>query len=102
MKLWSDNMAKQAKLPKLYATENINLEDKVVVAKFFCSSSNYTWYVIEGEKTKDGDWRFFGLVDGAYKEYGYFLLSQLTSLMRGSFLLVERDKYFSPTKVSEL
>jgi hypothetical protein len=102
MKLWSDNMAKLAKLPKLYATEDVKFVDKVAVAKFFTPYSNYTWYVIEGEKTEDGDWRFFGLVDGHEKEYGYFMLSELASLKRGSLPLVERDKYFSKTNVREL
>jgi len=103
MKLWSDNTAKLAKLPKLRATEGIKFVDKVAVAKFFATNCNYTWYVIEGEKTQDGDWRFFGFVtNGKEKQFGHFTLSQLEILNRDKLQLIKRDKYFSATKVSEL
>ena len=49
-------------VPKLYETENIPIEDKVAHIKFFSPYSNWTWYVVEAEKQKNGDILFFGLV----------------------------------------
>ena len=36
---------------------------KEVIVKFFTPDSNWTWYVVEGEKHGE-DWEFFGLVEG--------------------------------------
>lgn len=81
----------EKKLPKLYSQENV--DNPKIIVKFFHPMSGYTWYVIEGEKQEDGDWRFFGLVDGQEKELGYFHLSQLEEVkVRG--LGIERDMYF--------
>jgi len=62
--------------------------------KFFDPCGSWTWYVLEGEETEDGDWRFYGLVDGYEKEWGYFLLSQLESVEGPLGLGIERDIYF--------
>ncbi|GAH63622.1 unnamed protein product, partial [marine sediment metagenome] len=51
------------------------------------------WYIYEGEKQKDGDWLFFGLVDGQEKELGYTTLKQLEEI-RVMGLGIERDKWF--------
>jgi hypothetical protein len=64
----------KATLPTLYSTEKII--DPEVKIKFFTPDSNWTWYVLEGQE-EDGDFRFFGLVDGHEKELGYFVLSEL-------------------------
>jgi len=68
-------------VPELYSTENTPCEDKEVVFKF--ESPNligWDWQVVEGEELPDGDWRFFGLVNGFDSEWGYFLLSELNSV----------------------
>ena len=79
------------KLPKLYSQENV--DNPKIIVKFFHPLSSWTWYAYEGEEVEDGDWRFFGLVDGHEKELGYFHLSQLESVkVKG--LGIERDMYF--------
>lgn len=83
-------------LPKLNSTENIKLEDKIVIVKFFLS--DWTWYACEF----DGKDTFFGLVDGLELEWGYFLLSKLKSLHNSLGLGVERDKYFKQCKVKDI
>ena len=84
-----------AKLPALYSTESVPLEQKVAVVKFFTPWSNWTWYAVEGEQWDD-DFRFFGRVDGQESEWGYFTLSELESV-RGKFgLKIERDLHFGP------
>ena len=39
-------------LPPLYSQENV--DDPMVVVKFFCPWSNWTWYVVEGSPVPDG------------------------------------------------
>ena len=73
-------------------------DDAKVIVKFFGGAAA-TWLVTEGEKEGD-DWLFFGKVtlDGSYWEWGYFLLSDLSSVKFPPFGLgVERDLYFSGT-----
>ena len=90
--------ALRAKLPKLYATENVGLEDKVGQVKFFTPDSSWTWYAVEF----DGEDLFFGLVDGFEKEWGYFSLAELSSVRGPLGLPIERDKWFSPTRIGDL
>jgi hypothetical protein len=84
------------KFNKIGSQENI--DDPIIVAKFFHPLSNYTWYATEyNNKTK----MFFGMVHGHEKELGYFSFDELNSLKVGG-LPVERDLYFSRKKLSEL
>lgn len=96
MKLMTQEIRKNT--PRLHATEDIKLEDKIVTAKFFTPWSHWTWYLIEF----DGEDTCFGLVEGLEREFGYFRLSELESI-KGQFgLRVERDRCFKPTQVSQL
>lgn len=89
------------KLPKLYSTEEIPTENKTIVCKFFTPDSSWTWFVVEGEE-RDGDFLFFGLVQGLETEWGYFCLSELQSVKGPLGLHIERDRFFKPCLVSEL
>lgn len=83
----------------LYSQEGKG-SNAVVLAKYFMPGSAWTWYVTEAEKQADGDYLFFGYVDGLDGEFGYFTLSQLSEL-RGRFgLKVERDLYFNSGKTT--
>jgi hypothetical protein len=102
MKLLTKEIEK--KLPALYSRES-GCDDPRFVVKFFDPIGSWTWYVLEGEKQEDGDWLFYGLVDGMEKEWGYFRLSELESIANtprhSAFQLgIERDIHFSnePTK----
>lgn len=87
-----------AKYP-LYSQDGKGNE-AVVIAKFFLPGSCWTWYVTEAEKQSNGDYMFFGYVEGIEGEYGYFTLSQLQGI-RGRFgLRVERDMYFNVGKTT--
>ena len=70
-----------------------------IVVKFFEPTGSWTWYVTEGEKQEDGDWLFFGLVDGFEKELGYFSLNELIGAKEGvrglQSLPIERDKFWN-------
>lgn len=98
MKLLTKEILKT--LPKLYAQDSKG-ENAIVYVKFFTPDAQWTWYVLEGEK-RDDDFEFFGIVEGMFTEYGYFMLSELKEV-RGAFgLPIERDLYFEPTKVKDL
>ncbi len=90
MKLMTKEIEK--KLPKLYSQEKV--KDPVIIVKFFTPWSNWTWFAYEGEKQKDGNWLFFGMVHGLEKEIGYFNLNELESVTGPMGLKVERDKFF--------
>ncbi|GAI79628.1 unnamed protein product, partial [marine sediment metagenome] len=71
-----------------------------IIVKFFHPLSSWTWFVVEGDKQEDGDWLFFGLVDGFEKELGYFTLKQLEEVeVKG--LKIERDMYFGEHRINE-
>lgn len=82
----------EATLPALYATDGDS--EKKVIAKFFTPWADWTWYVFEGEKLENGDFEFFGYVDGNFSELGYFRLSELESVTGIGGLKVERDRHF--------
>lgn len=84
------------KLPPLYATEKE--EDPMVICKFFTPDSDWTWYAIEF----DGDDRFFGYVEGHFPETGYFSLSELESVRGPWGLPIERDRHFTPCRLSKV
>lgn len=96
------------KLPKLYTTENIELKDKIAVCKFFCPWGRYTFYAVEGEVpvNHDDDFIFFGYVVSPLgpdcDEFGYVSLKELESIKHFSGLTIERDRWFDPTKLSEI
>lgn len=98
MKLLTKEIEK--KLPALYAQERDS--DPIVQVKFFTPWTNWTWYATEATREETGDVLFFGLVEGHDKEWGYFRLSELESV-RGRFgLRIERDRSFSPRRISEI
>jgi len=86
----------RGKLPPLYSQEEV--EDPMVICKFFFPDFSWTWYAIEF----DGTDQFYGLVDGFEKELGYFSLTELMSNRGKLGLPVERDRYFTPCRLSEV
>jgi Protein of unknown function (DUF2958) len=87
-----------AKIPKLYETENLEIEDKIIHVKLFTPWSNWTWYVIEF----DGQDQCFGFVKGHDAEFGYFSLAELAKIEGPFGLKVERDRHFTPTQVGDM
>lgn len=84
------------RLPKLYASEDN--ADPVIHMKFFTPWSNWTWYVAEF----DGEDRFFGLVEGFEREWGYFSLAELESIRGPGGLRIERDVHFDSKPASKI
>ena len=48
------------------------------------------------ESQNEVDFKFFGLVYGHEREFGYFLLSELEEVRGPHGLPIERDLYFKP------
>ena len=86
----------RGKLPPLYSQEEV--EDPMVICKFFFPDFSWTWYAIEF----DGTDQFYGLVDGDEKELGYFSLTELLGNRGKLGLPIERDRYFTPCRLSEI
>ena len=102
-------LAKRIEKYPLYFQDGKGSSAKIL-CKFFTPMANFTWYVLEGNKLPDGDYEFFGIVDGYEREYGYFRLSELKGLkksitirgVRFDMSLVERDMYFKSATVGEV
>lgn len=94
MKLMTVKIEKS--LPRLYSTDDVPCENKVLLVKYFTPDSDWTWYVAEGNKLEHGDWLFFGRVDGFVSEWGQFRLSDLEEVTGPMGLRVERDRHFTP------
>lgn len=88
------------RLPALYTTEEIPLEEKVAQVKFFSPYNGWRWYAVEF----DGEDIFWGYVEGWEKEWGTFSLSELASatIAGGLVPAIERDCSFTPKKVGEI
>ena len=88
----------EAKLPPLYSQDGRG-DEAIALVKFFTPDSSWSWYATEYDPQERV---FFGLVDGLEMELGYFSLDELQSIKGSLGLSVERDIYFSPTKLSTL
>ena len=93
MKLLTKDILK--KLPPLYGTEEIPLEEKKVIVKFFGGSSA-SFYGIEFDPAEGLFWGWVNLGDREMAEFGYFSLPELQTIRFKPFgLPVERDLYWS-------
>jgi hypothetical protein len=85
------------KLPPLYSQDGKGGK-AIAWAKYFMPSGQWTWYITE----YDGEDTFFGLVDGHFKELGYFRLSELESVNGPMGLPIERDLYWQPKTLEKI
>ena len=88
------------KLPRLCGQDG---RDGKAIAwvKFFTPDSSFTWHVTGGQQ-EGGDFICFGLVEGQFKELGYFNLSELESVRGPMGLAVERDFHWKPKPLEEI
>lgn len=88
------------KWPKLYSTEDTPLADKTVVAHYFVGGSD--WWIVEYDPR---DHTAFGYADLGlgFGEWGYIDMAELERTTAGpaGWLVVERDLYWEPGKVSD-
>ena len=94
MQLLTQALKKQ--LPPLYSQENE--EDPMVYVKFFCPWNQWTWFGYEFDQEDT----FFGYVRGDENELGTFSLSELENVRGPGGCTIERDHWFSPTRLSTI
>jgi exonuclease III len=104
MKLLTEEIRRN--LPPLYAQDGKGGK-AVAYVKFFTPSSSWTWWATEGSPIKDEngneiDFHFFGLVEGQFKELGYFSLKELEEVRGPMGLPIERDLYWQPKALEEI
>ena len=96
MKLMTKEIEKR--IPKLYATENVPLAEKVVHVKIFNPYGIGTWLIFEYDpETKVG----FGLCDLGCAELGYVDFNELSAVKVLGPLGLERDRGFGPILLPE-
>jgi len=100
--MWAKPTKKDLKaIPKLGATEDVKVKDKIVHAHFFVASCD--WWVTEFDH-EDGD-TFFGFVclgDRQSAEWGYFSLAELTAIKIRGMFEVDFDKHWRKRPVREV
>jgi len=100
--LWSKPTKRDLKkIPPLYSTEDIPLEDKVIYGHFFLGGSD--WYIAEYDQEER---IFFGYAilneDYQNAEWGYISFDELINLKVGLGYEVEGNKYWEPKRVREI
>ncbi len=97
--MWNKPSQEQlGKVPGLYQTENVELEDKIIAMHFFIGGCD--WYVAE----YDGEDIFFGFVnlnDPQNAEWGYFSLKELDEINKKG-MEVDNDLHWQPKRFSEI
>jgi hypothetical protein len=96
MKLLTDEL--RAKLPPLDSAEWEY--QPIALARFYTPDADWVWFPTAGSPI-DGDFEFFGYVEGMYPEWGYFRLSELENIRGKKGLLVMRDLFFTPKSMAE-
>ena len=91
-----------SRIPKLYETEHIPLQEKLIHLHFFIGSCD--WYIAEF----DGEGIFWGFAilnhDFQNAEWGYISLSELKSIKVGGWLEIdcELEELWCVRKASEI
>lgn len=87
-----------SQLLPLESTDRMDKKNIKVPCRFYLSGTRWCWHPFEF----DGHDTFFGLVKGEVTELGYFTLDQLRQRKGPMGSRVERDKFFSSCRLSEL
>ncbi len=99
--MWNEPTENQlARIPRLYQTDEIPLEDKLIYLHFFIGGSD--WYVAE----YDGKDLFFGYAilngDENMAEWGYISFKELKELKIPPGFEVDCDLFWEAKKASEI
>jgi hypothetical protein len=91
-----------SRIPKLYETEHVPLQEKLIHLHFFIGSCD--WYIAEYDG-EDIFWGFAILNDDLQNaEWGYISLSELKSVKVGGWLEIdcELEEFWQVRKASEI
>jgi hypothetical protein len=92
----------EARFKEVGSQENIAMDDKIVIAKFFNPTGAGTWYATEYNPTEKMFFGYVSIFGDNCGEWGYFSLAELESF-KGTFGLgIERDLHIGEKKFSEI
>lgn len=86
-------------IPKLYATEKIRTEDKILHAHYFIGGCD--WWVAEYDPDEDLIFGYACMNDPLNAEWGYTSLAELETIQVAPGFVVERDLYWEPKPARE-
>ena len=99
--MWHEPSSEElAKLPRLYETENIATDDKVVHMRFSIGSAS--WYAVEFDPDDELFFGFVNLGDPLNAEWGFFCLQELRQVRIPPGFQIERDLWWTPRKVKDI
>ncbi len=99
--MWNEpSLEELAKLPRLYETEDVPVEEKVVRMHFVLGSAD--WYVTEYDPHDELFFGFVNLGDPQNAEWGYFCLQELRQVRIALGFEVERDIWWRPRRVRDI
>lgn len=98
MKLITKEIEEAIKKTPYGSTENVELDDKKVIARFFNPTGAGTWYVLEDDDWENGRVVFGAATLGYGLELGSISIDELESLKLPLGLRIERDKSVEPFK----
>jgi hypothetical protein len=89
--------------PALYSTEDVALDDKLVVASFFDPTGRYTFYMMEYDpKQRLGFGWVVSPLGPECDELGYVSIDELEGVKGAFGLGIERDILFSTKPLEEV
>tara|TARA_R110002020_G_scaffold448734_1_gene661649 strand:- start:714 stop:998 length:285 start_codon:yes stop_codon:yes gene_type:complete len=89
----------KAIIQKFQKTGTQDVENPIVIAKFFNPVGIGTWLATEFDPITKV---FFGRVDLQEREWGFFSLEELENVKLRFGLGIERDIHFEPTPINEV
>ena len=98
MKLITKEIEEAIKKTPYGSTEDVELDDKKVIARFFNPTGAGTWYVLENDDWENGRVVFGAATLGYGLELGSISIDELESLKLPLGLTIERDKSVEPFK----
>jgi hypothetical protein len=98
MKLITKDIEEAIKNTPYGSTENVELDDKKVIARFFNPTGAGTWYVLENDDWENGRVVFGAATLGYGLELGSISIDELESLKLPLGLTIERDISVEPFK----
>jgi hypothetical protein len=100
--MWNEPTKEQlAKIPRLYATENVPLREKLICLHFFIGGCD--WYIAEYDEGEDLFWGYAILNnDLEMAEWGYVSFEELRGIKIPPGFEVDCDLYWEIKKASQI
>jgi len=71
------NERSKEKIPKLYATENVSLEKKIIYQRYQIKEIGFYWLIAELDKNENLAFGYANLNDDQFAEWGYIGIDEL-------------------------